>query len=79
MSLMIEDDAPLQEKVVFVDVQFSGRFENLAAHLKGEEQLVHFEQAATRVPGGGEKTRVDKRREETNTQTERQRDRQANR
>ena len=57
MSLMIEDDAPLQEKVVFVDVQFSGRFENLAAHLKGEEQLVHFEQAATRVPGGRERKR----------------------
>ena len=37
LSLVIEDDAPLQEKVVFVDVQFSGRLENLAAHLKSEE------------------------------------------
>ena len=52
---MIEHNATLQEKVVFIDVQFPRRLENLAAHLEGEQEFVHFEETATCVSEHSEK------------------------
>ena len=47
---MVSYDSSAQEEVVFVHVEFSGRLEDLGAHVEGEEKLVTLEQTATRVP-----------------------------
>ena len=43
-------DSSAQEEVVLVHVEFSGRLEDLGAHVEGEEELVTLKQTATRVP-----------------------------